>query len=135
MNPKRYRDWLRQAESDLAWGRDSLRAGHFAQTCFIAQQVAEKCLKSLAYFRGADLVRGHSVLVIARELDINGELERAAMRLDQYYISSRYPDAQPAGAPFEFFTPDQAREALDFARSFVNRVRKETGLEEHEIDE
>lgn len=127
MRSSRHRDWLNQAKSDLAWGRDSLRCGHYAQTCFIAQQVAEKCLKALAFFRGAELVRGHSALAIARELGINGDLETAAMRLDQYYIATRYPDAQPAGAPFEYFTRDQAGEALAFAECFIDRVRREFG--------
>lgn len=126
MTHGRYNDWLKQAGSDLAWGRDSLEGGHYAQTCFIAQQVAEKSLKALAFYRGAELVRGHSALAIARELGINAELERAAMRLDQYYISTRYPDAQPAGAPYEYFTREQAEEALSFAAAFVDRVKQET---------
>ena len=126
MKQGRYRDWLKQAVSDLSWGAHSLEGGHYAQTCFIAQQVAEKSLKALAYYRGAELVRGYSALAITRELGINDELERAAMRLDQYYISTRYPDAQPAGAPCELFTREQAEEALGFARAFVQRVEDET---------
>ena len=67
-------DWLDQAENDLDWGRSSASSGFHSQACFIAQQVAEKALKALAYFRGAELVRGHSVAVICRELKINGTL-------------------------------------------------------------
>ncbi len=118
----RARDWLAQAQNDLLWGRSSLESGFFSQACFIAQQVAEKALKALAYYRGAELVRGHSVLLVCRELEINGELEEAAQRLDQYYIPTRYPDAQPAGAPFRFFTVKQAEEALDLANLFVEKA-------------
>ena len=104
-----------------------MEAGFFSQSCFIAQQVAEKALKALAYYRGAELVRGHSVLVVCRELGINGSLEEAAQRLDQYYIPTRYPDAQPAGAPFRFFTAHQAAEALDMAQQFIDAVEAEMG--------
>lgn len=130
MESGRYKDWLKQAMSDMAWGRDSLTGGHYAQTCFIAQQLAQKCLKAMAFYRGAEMVRGHSALAIARELAINGDLETAAMRLDQYYIATRYPDAQPAGAPFEYFTRDQAAEAIAFAALFIDRARNELGVAE-----
>jgi len=71
------------------------------------------------------LVRGHSVLMVCHELEINGELEEAAQRLDQYYIPTRYPDAQPFGAPFRFFTSAQASEALEFAAQFVKKVESD----------
>lgn len=65
--------------------------------------------------------------MVCRELKINGRLEEAGQRLDQYYIPTRYPDAQPAGAPFRFFTGDQAREALEFAEEFVEKASIEMG--------
>jgi HEPN domain-containing protein len=118
----RARDWLRQAEDDLLWTKDTLDAGRFAQCCFVAQQTAEKAMKALALHRGNDRVKSHSITEIARVLGENGELERVGKRLDLYYISARYPDAFPSGAPFEYFTRDQAEEALSFAGSIVRTV-------------
>lgn len=123
----RAKDWLDQACNDLQWGHASAESGFHSQACFIAQQVAEKALKALAYFRGAELVRGHSVLVVCRELQINGELEEAAMRLDQYYIPTRYPDAQPSGAPFRFFSTAQSAEALALSARFIEKTQAEMG--------
>ena len=123
MNPRAI-DWLRQAENDLLWAHDTLKAERFAQTCFAAQQVAEKALKALTFKKGYTEIRSHSILEITRALKINDDLENMGKRLDQYYISTRYPDAFPAGAPFEFFTEGQAREAVDFAEQFVKRVRE-----------
>jgi len=40
--------WLSQARNDLDFGRLALREGFFAQACFVAQQTAEKALKSIA---------------------------------------------------------------------------------------
>ena len=118
-------DWLRQAEDDLLWTRDTLKAGRYAQTCFAAQQTSEKALKALALFRGYEDVRSHSILKIAQALKIKGDLEKMAGRLDQYYISARYPDAYAEGAPFEFFDEDQASEALGFAEKIVEDIGRQ----------
>lgn len=120
----RWRDWLMQAEEDLLWARETLKNGRFSQACFAAQQVGEKAIKALALRRGNDEIRSHSIREIAAALEINGEVEAIAKRLDLYYISARYPDAFPSGAPFEYFTEDQAREAVDFAGRLVSIVRR-----------
>lgn len=52
---------------------------------------------------------------IIKTLGENGELAKLAKELDLYYLSGRYPDAFPAGAPFEMFTSDQAEGALGAA--------------------
>jgi HEPN domain-containing protein len=126
MQSNRYRDWLSSAHEDLLWGEDSFAGGHFSQTCFIAQQIAEKSLKALAYFRKYDLVKSHSVRKLAEELEINGDLREPCRILDQYYITARYPDALPEGTPGESFTGGQAAQALEYARNILDRVEKET---------
>lgn len=120
----RYVDWLRQAENDLEWAHHSLAGGFHAQTCFIAQQAGEKALKAFCFFRGHDVVRTHSLFQIVRSLEEDGELDRCARELDLYYVSGRYPDAFPGGAPFEILTAEQARRALSAAESIVALVRE-----------
>ena len=123
----RSRDWLRSAQNDLKWGQDSLKNGYFPQACFIAQQVAEKSLKALALFRGVDQVKSHSVVRIARELEINGDIEEMGRRLDQYYIPARYPDAFPEGAPIDYFVESQSKQALLYAEKIVQFVQEQIG--------
>lgn len=118
-------DWLKQAQEEFLWAKDALASGRWALVCFTAQQVAEKSLKAVAIRRGAAQVRSHSVKDIARALVIDGELETMARMLDQYYITTRYPDAFYSGAPFEFFTESQARDALRFARAFLDHAESE----------
>jgi len=122
----RWQNWLIQAEADLQWAEDSFADGHYAGVCFLCQQIGEKAVKALAYFRGADLVRGHSILSICEELELNGPVREAAARLDLYYISTRYPDALPSGAPAEQFVSSQASEALQLSRLIIARVKEET---------
>jgi HEPN domain-containing protein len=116
-------DWLKQAEEEQSWANDALAHKRWALVCFTAQQIAEKCLKAIAIHRGAAQVKSHSTLEIILALRIDGELEEAARILDLYYISTRYPDAFSTGAPFEYFTERQAREALGFAVLFIERAK------------
>ncbi len=129
MGPNRGFDWFRQSRDDLLWAKDTLKAGRFAQACFAAQQVGEKAIKALALKRSYTEVRSHSILEIARALKLNDEIEAIAKRLDQYYISSRYPDAFPAGAPSDFFTREQAEEAVRLAGRMVEIVSGSFGEE------
>jgi HEPN domain-containing protein len=91
--------WLRQAENDLAFGELALREGFFAQACFVAQQTAEKALKSIAYGRGERLVTtdrqpaaGLAVAPRVREASRRGQPSRPA------YVATRYPNGLP-GCP------------------------------------
>lgn len=66
----------------------------------------------------------HSLLKLCEALAINGKLREAAGHLDQYYLSGRYPDALPGGAPFEVFTPAQAKRAIRDAQTFLRTAKK-----------
>ncbi len=125
---ERFRNWFLQAESDLRSVESLLSGKHYSQTCFMAQQAAENSLKALAYKRGSDLVKSHSLVQILSDLKINGELEQIARRLDLYYLSARYPDALPDGmAPVLTFDLIQAKEAFDFAKRFLSLVKNYIG--------
>ena len=120
----RHLDWLRQAENDLQCAEHSFQGGFFAQTCFIAQQASEKALKAYCFFKGFDIVRTHSLYQIIKSLGENGILEKHARELDLFYISARYPDAFPAGAPFEIITTEQAQRAIEAATEIFKILRE-----------
>lgn len=123
--------WLRQAENDLEFGRLALREGYFAQACFIAQQSAEKALKSLAYGSGERLVIGHSLVELVERLRDRfpavATLRETAGLLDQYCIPTRYPNGLAGGVPFEAFGERQAREAIEGAGRFLEMAQREAG--------
>ncbi len=122
MAVNRAKDWFRQAENDLLWAYDTLNAKRFSQACFIAQQIGEKSLKALAYLKGYDLIKSHSILEIAKSLNLDEDLVNNGKKLDLYYISARYPDAFPSGAPFEYFTNDTASDAIKSAEIILKYV-------------
>jgi len=123
--------WLRQAENDLAFARLALREAFFAQACFVAQQTAEKALKAIAYALGDRVVLGHSLVELLERLGDRvpalADLRERAGVLDQYYVATRYPNGLPGGVPFEAFTSEQARRAVDDAEAFVEVARSRAG--------
>ena len=120
--------WLRQAENDLAFAHVALREGFYSQACFLSQQVAEKGMKALLYYRGARTAIGHSLAALLVELeDIHPELsehEESLTVLDQYYIPTRYPDALPGSAPFEVYGSSQASGAVETAALVVETAKQ-----------
>jgi HEPN domain-containing protein len=115
--------WLGQAEDDLRLTRLALREGFFAQTCFLAQQVAEKAVKSMRYCRGEREVMGHSIRKLMDALrgevaELDGLLEAAA-ELDLHYVPTRYPNGLPDLAPYQAYVEGQARRAVEAAEGFV----------------
>ena len=116
MTENRANDWWRQAQNDLKFARSALRGKFYSQCCFICQQGAEKALKSVLLKRGARAVFTHSLVKLCDMLKIDGKPKEAAQTLDQYYVSGRYPDGLPAGAPFEMFNASHAQAALDAAK-------------------
>jgi HEPN domain-containing protein len=117
-------DWLNQAKSDLEYAKDGLKSERYSHVCFMAQQAGEKAIKAIGFYHEYH-IRGHSVAAIAKQIGINGEIEEAGKILDLYYISARYPDALPAGAPFEMFSKTQADQALLFASKIIQRAEAE----------
>ncbi len=100
-----------------------MKGEFFSQVCFICQQCAEKALKVFCLGKGYDSIRTHSLFQIIKALGENGEQEKCARELD-IYISTQYPDALPAGAPFELFSKEQAERALKSAETVINIIRK-----------
>ncbi len=120
----RARDWFAQAEMDLAFAETARAGGTHDWACFAAQQAAEKAVKGLHLFLGQE-AWGHVVARLLRELPLTppDDLVDRAMVLDNFYVSSRYPNGHPDGAPFEHFGRIQSSEACDHARQIIDFVR------------
>lgn len=124
MKETRGKAWLKQAKNDFLFAKAALQAGFFAQTCFICQQCSEKALKAILYHRGASAVITHSLMKLCEVLSVNHKLLAASKVLDRYYLTARYPDALPDGAPFETFSKNEAEEAVRFAQLFIQKAGK-----------
>ena len=122
----RSRDWLKQAERDLAQAEDSRRSGRHEWSCFAAQQSGEKAVKALHLSLGQE-AWGHVIARLLRELPERAaapeELIEKARVLDAFYIPPRYPNSHPEGAPFEHYGSLQSEEAIRYAREILEFVR------------
>ncbi len=124
--PSRYLDWLRQAEADLRHARNALTSGDYEWSCFAAHQAGEKALKALFRRLGMD-VWGHTLTALIGNLPSQAqpdeELIRCAKVLDKHYIPTRYPNGFDSGAPTDFYTPQEAEQAIDCAARIVTFCR------------
>lgn len=118
----RSKDWIDQARGDFDHARLDLDHGFNDWACFSAQQSAEKAVKAVLYHRGME-PWGHSIadLLDALRSVIAAEstLLDAANELDKTYISARYPDALPAGAPRSRFTRAEAERMVEHADTIL----------------
>ena len=100
----------------------------------MAQQSAEKALKAVRYRREGSRIRGHLLsadstsgqlhAVIQIDAAFKG-FEADAGLLDQYYTATRYPDVLPGDtAPYQIYSENQGREALDKARRIITESER-----------
>jgi len=127
LSARRAYDWLREAEEDIESAKLLLDGNQFHHACFHAQQAAEKAIKAALIALGV-FIRGHSVTILMRELSryvtVPGELIDKVRILDQYYIPPRYPNAFDEGAPADYYTKEQAENAIMIAEEVVEFARR-----------
>jgi HEPN domain-containing protein len=118
--------WVERAEEDYAIASASLRRkkAWTYGACFHAQQCAEKYLKAALVARGQAFPKVHDLLTLSTLCDQAGIITGLEpTRLDvlsAYAVRIRYPGDDP--------TPDEARQAVEIARSVRRFVRKWLGL-------
>ncbi len=118
-----YRDWLRQAKRDLDHARLAKSGGDYEWACFAAQQSAEKAVKAL-FLKINSSAWGHSVSALLQQLpepwQADESLRKAGKELDKHYIPARYPNSYPQGAPFDYYTEEEAKRAIDHTENILS---------------
>jgi HEPN domain-containing protein len=120
-----------QAKADLKTARDDLERENYYASCFFSQQSAEKALKALLILKGFRAIITHSTLELVRRCSEIDERFKAFVdpckELDKHYIGSRYPNFYPEGAPFEYYTREDAEKCLSYAESILREVERFMG--------
>ncbi len=114
---------MAQAKRDLEHAAKDVADGYYEHACFEAQHAAEKAVKAV-YMRLHAEAWGHRVARLLEELDLGAarlpsELIDDAKLLDQFYLPTRYPNGFESGAPMEFFTKEQAADAVRRADKII----------------
>ena len=118
-----YEEWLRKAEEDVLSCEAVLKEGAASTGCFLAQQIAEKSLKALLVAHHAAFPKAHDLLALETFVQplVAGivEVHEDLVRLNRYYVETRYPGDYPA---FERKECQEAYEAALRVQQFVLRV-------------
>lgn len=126
--------WLKRADDDLKWAKSSLRGDFYPQTCFVAQQVAEKSLKALIFslqedFDSRDIskLRTHNLLDLVEYIQklkfmFPEKANNNCQVLNEYYVPTRYPDANQ---PEKIYKKGTAEEAIQIAQEILEFVKSE----------
>lgn len=120
--------WIRDAEHTLRVAEKNCQWEAYNVACFLAEQASQKSLKAVLYLDGARFIRTHSIAELVKEVSQKRPeflpLREEASTLDQYYLTTRYPDAvaEPA-IPSEIFNRKQAEETLRIAQSIFEMSR------------
>jgi HEPN domain-containing protein len=119
-------DWLRQAARDLEQARSSVAGGFFEWACFAAHQAAEKAVKAVVECVGG-APWGHSVRFLLESLPsppvVPPETLDHARELDHFYVPTRYPNGFPAGAPMDYYSRENAEDAVRRASALLDYCR------------
>ena len=119
-------DWMRQAIRDLEHARKSIEMGDYEWACFAAQQAGEKAVKALYQELGVE-VWSQSISRMLLQLPIeykpSEDLIDKAKELDRHYITTRYPNFHPEGAPMDYYTRETAERAIAYAEEIIRFCR------------
>jgi HEPN domain-containing protein len=129
LDTSEYDRWLRSAYKTIDSARRDHESGFYNWACFKSHQAAEKAIKALLWGVGKPRA-GHSLTYLLehleRELDIEApiNIEQACIALDKYYIPTRYPDAWVEGIPEDYFSEQDAIDAVEKALSIIRWVEE-----------
>lgn len=125
---KRANNWFFFADEDLKTAEAALKEGIYNQVCFHCQQGVEKTLKGFLRSHDKSVPRTHSLAELigfCAQIDPNfRELRNLTDRLEDYYISTRYPDVLAVIPTRRMPNKQDAKEALTALRHIIDFVDK-----------
>jgi len=120
--------WLIQAKEEFKDADTIRKMKRFYLALFHFQQATEKALKAFLYLhiKSIKVFYTHSIaelLQLAIEIDNDFKEVQRSKKLDQYYISTRYPNGLPGGIPSKYYDdPEEAKEAKLLSENVLNLV-------------
>lgn len=119
--------WHAEAVTALESARTQAGASFYNWACFAAEQAAQLAVKALLHGIGQapwghDLVALGSAAAAALGPAWPDDLDDPLRSLSQYYIPTRYPDANPSGTPSDHYGAPDAERAVTLADEVVGIV-------------
>ncbi len=120
--------WFRSAKNTLNAAHPDFEAGNYNWVCFKCHQAIEKALKAILWGLGRSKT-GHSLVSLIREIEnldirVPHDIFDDCAWLSKYYMITRYPNTWESGIPEDYFTRQEAEEALRKARKILEWVER-----------
>jgi HEPN domain-containing protein len=113
--------WQAHARSTLRSAYIDKSSGFYNWACFKAQQSAEYSAKAFLRGIGFDSF-GHSVSMLLKKGGFGEDSIKLAKKIDKYYIPTRYTDAWSEGLPEDYYTIEEAEDALECSEKVISEV-------------
>ena len=121
LDEEEYNRWMKNAQTTLRSAINDKSSKFYNWACFKAQQAAEYAVK--AYLRGIGKGSfGHSISLLLVDLHFSKEIVDLAKKIDKYYIPTRYTDVWSEGTPEDYYTLEDASEAIECTEKIINEV-------------
>ena len=121
-----FKRWFNMDLATVRSAEGDLERGDYNWACFKAHQSAEFAVKGL--LRGLGLsAYGHSVsaLLAAAPTELKAHaVVQQAKTLDKYYVPTRYPNAWAEGSPSDYYSREDASQAIGYANSIIGWVKE-----------
>jgi len=132
LNPKYVSNWETQSKRDLKFAETAQQSEFYKWACYLAQQAAEKAVKSVLFKLGIVPpyeLKKHTILYLAgfipRHLFQNTDYDQFAddcKELSAHVESARYPGIDGPHCPGEVYTQTAANIAIDQAKRITYTV-------------
>jgi len=120
------RDWIIQGEADFRKAKILFEASEYDGVAFYSHQVIEKMLKALYMKNLKKSKAGHSIIHIAKELNVSENLFEKIKKINPEYLISRYPDIAGV-APVDYYSKDMVIDYISIAEEIIIWVKKQIG--------
>lgn len=119
--------YLKQGNHTLKSAHSDMGEGDHDWACFKSQQAAELFLKGFLRAIGT-MATGHSITKLLDMIDegitsVPIDVRKCSLKLDKVYIPTRYPDAYALGSPVDYYTEDDAKEAIACAKRILEFIK------------
>jgi len=117
--------WLRKAEDDLSFAKDTFKETNYTDhVCYLSQQAAEKYLKAVIIISKGGITKKektHNLIYLTQickaKLNLK-DFESSLRKLSNAYISARYPSDT-----YVKFSKKEAKECLEKAQEIIDFIK------------
>ncbi len=123
LDEEEFNRWMKNAKNTLRSAENDKSSQFYNWACFKAQQAAEYAIK--AYLNGIGKAYfWNSIYFLMKDLDFNQGTIDLARKIDKYYIPTRYTDVWSEGTPEDYYTMEDADEAILSSSSIIDAVEE-----------